>query len=101
MSEQQVEDSQTFIGVERLVVPALLGRYRPNVQGGPNWTPAVADRARNDLLVELLVELGQMDEREVRAQMAELDANHWRESQEHLERLNREELARHRAEVAP
>lgn len=65
---------------------ALVEAYTPNVTGGPNFTPAVAGRARNELLRHLAIRYGVLAP--FSREIARLEDEHQARTAAALTRLN-------------
>lgn len=80
------------------VVAAIEKRQDFNTSGGPNWGPASSAKAKNKLLISLLVELDLMSEEEALGGFRKRKEEHDRRVNESVERYNDERRAIDRAE---
>lgn len=73
----------------------LLALFDPSDHecAGPNWTPAVATQAHNEVLAKAIVTLGLADEATVRARFAAIKAERDARIEESFDRVNAEHAA--------
>jgi hypothetical protein len=75
------------------VIAAIEKRQDFNTSGGPNWGPANSARARNALLVSLLVDLDLMSEGDAKKRFRARHLVHEQRTTEAVERYNAERKA--------
>jgi hypothetical protein len=80
------------------LIAAIEKRQDFNTSGGPNWGPANSAKAKNKLLISLLVDLGLMSEGEAHGRFRRRKEEHDRRVSESVERYNDERRALDKAE---